>query len=165
LGALISILLVFGTGCASLASFSRIVHPPRFEEADDRPAEILLAGPSIDRPFGGARVRLWTRVSNPNSFGLRLSTLRTTLNIEGARAAAGDFPLGLPLDAGAETVVPLDLLIDLADIPGLSRAVRNAANGTPVDYELEGTIGIDAGPLGEPTFGPMTLLRGEFGRR
>ena len=30
-----------------------------------------------------------------------------------------------------------------------------------LSYELKGTLGVDAGPLGEPTFGPRTWLRGE----
>jgi hypothetical protein len=159
------ILLGLGLGCASLSSFSRIVQPPRFEEADGQPAEIRLAGPSVNRPLGGATVRLWTRVTNPNPFGLRLSTLKTTLTLEGNRAASGDFPLGLPLGAREEAVVPLDLSIDFRDVAELSRTVRGAVDGRAVEYELEGTIGIDAGALGEPTFGPMTLLRGNLGPR
>ncbi len=147
--------------CASLGSFSRVVQPPRFEEAG-QPTEIRLAGPSLDRPLGGATVRLWTRVSNPNPFGFRLSTLRSTLILEGERAATGDFPLGLPLAAGEQAVIPIDLAISFADVGGLAEAVRRAANGQAIDYELEGTIGIDAGAFGEPTFGPMTLMRGEL---
>ena len=58
-----------------------------------------LAGPSADRPFGGATVRLWTEVSNPNPFGFTLGTLDGTLFLEGSRAAAAAFPLGLPLGA------------------------------------------------------------------
>lgn len=159
------ILVGLGLGCASLTSFSRIVQPPRFEEADDQPAEIRLAGPSVSRPLGGATVRLWTRVTNPNPFGFRLSTLKTTLTLEGNRAASGDFPLGLPLGAREEAVIPLDLSIDFADVVELSGALRRAVDGRAVEYELEGTIGIDAGALGELTFGPMTLLRGDLGPR
>lgn len=159
------IVVGLGPGCASLTSFSRIVQPPRFGEAHDQPAEIRLAGPSVNRPLGGATVRLWTRVTNPNPFGFRLSTLRTTLTLEGNRAASGDFPLGLPLGAREEAVVPLEMSIDFADLAELSRAVRGAVDGRAVEYELEGTIGIDAGALGKPTFGPMTLLRGNLGPR
>jgi len=160
-------LIVLGltSSCASLGQFSRFVQPPRFEEAEGQPAEIRLAGPSLDRPLGGATVRLWTRVTNPNPFGFRLSTLRTTLILEDNRAATGDFPLGLPLGAGEETVVPLDLSISFVDVAGLSRVVRSAVDGRAVAYELEGTVGIDAGNFGEPTFGPMTLFRGDLGGR
>jgi hypothetical protein len=38
------------------------------------------------------------------------------------------------------------------------------AGGQSLPYRLEGTIGVDAGRLGQPVFGPMTLLRGETRR-
>ena len=155
-------------GCASLdslGSLGRLVQPPTFTEAEDQPAEIRLLGPGTDRPLGGAAVRIWTRVKNPNPFGFRLATLRTTLVLDDTRAATGDFPLGLPLAAREETVVPLDLTISFSDLAGLSRVVRNAAGGQAVPYQLEGTIGVDAGRLGQPTFGPMPLFRGELSGR
>ena len=151
--------------CASLGSLGTLgglVQPPRFSEAEDQPAEIRLVGPSAERPIGGAVVRIWTRVSNPNAFGFRLATLRTTLLLDGSRAATGDFPLGLPLGPREETVVPLDLSLSFSDLAGLSRIVRSAADGQAVPYQLDGTIGIDAGRLGQPTFGPTLLFRGEF---
>jgi hypothetical protein len=149
-------------GCASLQSLARVVQPPRFEHSDVHPAEIRLAGPSADHPLGGAAVRIWTQVSNPNPFGFRLSRLQTTLFVGGSRAATGDFPLGLPLDAGADATIPLDLTIDFGEVAGLADVVRGAAAGRPVEYDLEGIVGIDAGAWGEPTFGPTTLLRGEL---
>ena len=155
-------------GCASLdslGSLGRLVQPPTFAEAEDQPAEIRLLGPGTDRPLGGAAVRIWTRVKNPNPFGFRLATLRTTLLLDDTRAATGDFPLGLPLAAREETVVPLDLTISFSDLAGLSRVVRNAVDGQAVPYQLEGTIGVDAGRLGQPTFGPMQLFRGELSGR
>jgi len=155
--------LGFSSACASLGSLSRLIQPPRFSEAEDQPAEIRLVGPAADRPLGCAVVRIWTRVSNPNPFGLRLSTLETTLLLDGSRAATGDFPLGLPLRAGEESVIPLDLLISFSDMAGLSSVVRNAIGGERVGYQLDGTIGIDAGALGQPTFGPVMLFRGELG--
>jgi hypothetical protein len=39
--------------------------------------------------------------------------------------------------------------------------VGRAVTGQTVGYRLDGTIGVDAGALGTPTFGPMTLLRGD----
>jgi hypothetical protein len=101
-------------------------------------------------------------VSNPNTFGFTLGTLRGTLNIEHARAADVDFPLGLPLRAGEQTVVPIDLSISFSDLPGLANVIRRAVNRQPLAYHLEGTVGVDAGQLGQPVFGPMTLLSGEM---
>jgi hypothetical protein len=43
--------------------------------------------------------------------------------------------------------------------------IRQAASGGGLDYRLEGTVGIDAGRFGQPTFGPMTLLRGDLRAR
>jgi hypothetical protein len=150
-------------GCATLGQLRGFVQPPHFEQADGRPAEIRLAGPSRLQPIGGANVRLWMRVSNPNPFGVTLSTLQTTLRLDGQRAATGDFPLGLPLGASQDSVIPVELAIDFRDVSGLAGVIRSAAGGDRVEYELEGTVGIDAGRFGQPTFGPMSLLRGELG--
>jgi hypothetical protein len=147
--------------CASLEGLRAFVQPPTFRQTD-QPAEVRLAGPSTDRPFGGATVRLWTEVSNPNPFGLTLGTLDGTLFLEDSRAAAAAFPLGLPLGAQQRTVIPIELSISFSDLPGLADVVRRAARREPVAYRLDGTIGVDAGRIGQPVFGPMTLMRGNF---
>jgi LEA14-like dessication related protein len=140
--------------CAELNRLGALVQPPRFEQVQDQPAEIRLQG------TGGAGVRMWTRVSNPNAFGLTLGSLKGTLYLDDSRAADANFPLGLPLGAGRETVIPIDISISFADLPGLSNVARRVIARQPVNYRLEGTIGVDAGPLGQPVFGPMTLLTG-----
>lgn len=101
-------------------------------------------------------------MSNPNAFGLTLGTLRGTLYLQGSRAAGADFPLGLPLRAGEDSEIPIDLSISFSDLPGLADAIRRAASREPLPYRFEGTIGVDAGRLGQPVFGPMTLLSGEL---
>jgi hypothetical protein len=100
-------------------------------------------------------------VHNPNGFGFTLRTLQATLRLEGTHAASGDFPLGLPLAAGARTVVPLDLSVRFLDVPDLAGVLRQAAGGGPIGYDLDGTIGVEAGRFGTPTFGPMRLVSGE----
>ena len=156
------ILAVLLSACGQLGALSKIIQPPQFEQADNQPAEIRLLGPSRSMPAGGAGVRIWLEITNPNGFGLTLSTLSATLALEGSRAATGDFPLGLPLAARQQSIVPLDLSISFADLPGLSGVLRQVAIGGAVDYELDGTVGIDAGPFGTPTFGPMRLVTGEL---
>lgn len=156
------VLVTLFAGCATLEQLRGFIQPPQFDNVDGRPAEIRLLPPSRTDPLGGAGVRVWVTVKNPNPFGFTLSTLQTTLSLEGRRAATGDFPLGLPLGPREETVVPLDLSISFSDLAGLSRIVRSAADGQAVPYQLDGTIGLDAGPLGQPTFGPTLLFRGEF---
>jgi len=150
------------SGCATLGGLSQIIQPPRFEQADGQPAELRILGPSRTMPVGGAGVRIWLKVTNPNAFGFTLSTLDAALSLEGSRAAAADFPLGLPLSARQESVIPLDLAFSFADLPGLAGALRRLAVGGSVAYELNGTVGVDAGRLGTPTFGPMLLTRGEM---
>lgn len=160
---IIAVLLALAVpACAGLEGLRAFVQAPKFEEAPGRQAEIRLLGPSMSQPLGGAGVRIWTQVSNPNAFGFTLGTLRGTLNIENASAADVDFPLGLPLRAGEQTVVPIDLSISFSDLPGLANVIRRAANREPLAYHLDGTIGVDAGQLGQPVFGPMTLLRGQM---
>ena len=150
-------------GCATLGGLRGLIQPPSFVQARDQPAEVRLVGPSTSRPLGGAVIRLWTQVSNPNPFGLTLGTLDGTLFLDGTRAASAEFPLGLPLAAGQQSVVPLDLSISFSDLPALADVVRRAARREPVGFNLDGTIGVDAGRLGQPVFGPMTLVRGEIG--
>jgi hypothetical protein len=159
---LVAVAMVPLAACGALTSLGALVQPPRFEQAEDRPAELRLMTPSRTHPLGGAGVTVWLDVTNPNPFGFTLSTLQATLLLEGARAATGDFPLGLPLAAGQTTTVPLDLAISFADVPGLAGVLRQAAAGEPLAYQVDGTVGIDAGRLGQPTFGPMMLMRGEL---
>lgn len=141
--------------CASLEGLRALIQPPQFHQVDGRSSEIRLTGP-------GASVRLWTRVSDPNSFGLTLGTLRGTLRLEGSRAATVDFPLGLPLQARGEAEIPIDINVSFQDLPRLGEAISRAISRQPIAYELEGTIGVSTGAFGEPVFGPMTILRGEL---
>jgi hypothetical protein len=157
-----AVLTLTVSGCAALEGLRAFVQAPTFEEAPGQRAEIRLHGPTASDPLGGAGIRLWTQVSNPNAFSFTLGTLRGTLNIENARAAEVNFPLGLPLRAGEQTVVPIDLSVSFSDLPGLANVIRRAASRQPLAYHLEGTIGVDAGQLGQPVFGPMTLLRGKM---
>lgn len=150
------------TSCATLGQLGLLVQPPRFERDRDRPAELRLLGPSSGRGIGGAGIRIWARVSNPNSFGLRLSHLSGNLFLEGARAADVDLPLGLPLRPNEDTSIPIDLQVDFEDVPELFDVASRVLSRQPIEYRLDGTIGVDAGQLGQPRFGPSTLLTGEL---
>jgi hypothetical protein len=141
-------------GCATLSQLGVLIQPPRFERDGHRRAELRLQG-------RGAAVRLWARVQNPNSFGLRLTSLEGDLFLEGSRAAGVDLPLGLPLGAYEDTVIPIDFSIDFEDVPGLLGAAGRVIGREPLAYRLDGSVGVDAGPLGRPRFGPSTLLTGD----
>ena len=149
-------LLMLQACAGALGNLSALVQPPRFQQAPGRQAEIRVLG------LDGAGVRLWTKVTNPNAFGIRLGTLKGTLFLEDSRAADADFPLGLDLGAGADTELPIDISVSFRDLPGLGNVARKVFARQAVPYRLEGTIGIDAGRIGQDMlFGPMTLLRGE----
>jgi hypothetical protein len=153
-------LLVVLEGCASLGALA-LVRPPRFRGDPDRPAELRLVGPSLSNPLGGASVRLWARVENPNPFSLTLSTVAGRLFLEGTEAADVDLPLGLPLLSGAEETFPIDLSLSFQDVPRLADVLARAALGSEIRYRVDGTVGVDAGPMGRPTFGPLTLFQGD----
>lgn len=159
LAALAAVALAVG-GCATLEALG--LAPLRFSEDDGREAEFRLLGPSSDRPYGGAALRIWTRVENPNGFGLTLTDIRGDLFVEDADAFRVDFPLGLPIAALQDTVIPLDVSIGFDDLPGLGQVARAALFGERLDYRLEGTFGVDAGAYGRPRFGPWTLLEGDL---
>ncbi|HEV2129494.1 MAG TPA: LEA type 2 family protein [Longimicrobiaceae bacterium] len=159
---LLLLLVLIASGCATLGQG---LLPPRFEVAEDRQGELRLLLPTPARPMGGASVRIWARVQNPNPFGLTLSSVDGNLFMEERQAALVDFPLGLPLGAAQDTVIPLDIGINFADVPALRDVLTRAVVGSPVAYRLDGRMTVEAGVLGRPIFGPMTLLQGEVQTR
>jgi late embryogenesis abundant protein len=147
-------------GCASISELTRVVQPPRFASAPDRKPELHIAGPSSSHRTGSASIRLWALVENPNPFGVVLDRLNGTFFLDQARAADVDFPLGLDLGARDDTVVPLDITVDFDDLGGIANVLRRAASSRELGYRVEGTVGVDAGPLGGLTYGPTDLLEG-----
>lgn len=158
---LMSLLAVL-PACATLGALGGALSAPVFNVDRGQRAELRLLPPGPGRPAGGAAVRLYARVSNPNAIGLTLRAVQGGLLLEGKQAAQVDFPLGIPLAAGGETVIPMDIGISFSDLPGLADVASRAITGRPVAYRLNGTVGVDAGVLGTPTFGPMTLLEGDL---
>lgn len=110
-------------------------------------------------------MRLNALVENPNPVGITLVALAGTLDLEGHEAADVDFPLGVPLDPGQATVVPLDISVGFANLPLLANALGGAVSEGRVDYALRGRVSVDAGLLGQPVFGPMTFLSGTVAAR
>ncbi len=161
----VRVALVLGVGAAACATLKDIVQPPEFSSASDRTSELRLLGPSADRPLGGAGIRLWARVHNPNPLALTLAALRGQLYLEDTRAGDVDFPLGVPMPAGQDTVIPLDVALSFSDLPALADVARRWFGGQSLAYRLDGTVTVDAGALGQPTFGPSTLLRGDVAVR
>jgi hypothetical protein len=163
LAARLSVLVLAATlaGCSALGMLRDILKPPIFQAAPNRPAQLRLVMPSLQHPLGGATVRLFARVQNPNPVGFTLSALAGSLFLEGVEAAHVSFPLGVPLVAQQEAVVPLDITLNFSDLPNLGAVAKRALTGSPLAYRLNGTVTVDAGALGRPTFGPSTLLEGQ----
>ena len=163
--------LIATLGCAAVAGacaalgLGDVIQAPRFSVADNRQAELRLLGPAAGRPLGGASVRLWAHVENPNRLGLSLRAVQGTFALEGTKAADVDFPLGVPLLAGQDTVIPLDLNFSFSDLPGLAEIATRLLTRSSVRYQLDGTVTVNAGPLGNPSFGPSTLLDGSLAIR
>jgi CheY-like chemotaxis protein len=49
--------------------------------------------------------------------------------------------------------------------PGLADVASRLLTRSSVAYQLDGTVTVDAGVLGQPKFGPSTLLRGDVAVR
>jgi hypothetical protein len=158
-GAVFASLALLGA-CATLGQILQL-QAPTFNVDGQHPAELHLLVPGMGHPTGGLSLRLYARVHNPNPLGVTLTTVAGALSLEGQQAANVSFPLGVPLGANQENVVPMDISISFSEIPGLANVAQKALTGAPLRYSLQGTFGVDAGALGRPTFGPTQLLAGE----
>ncbi len=147
------------TACATIGLGP--IQPLSFDESDERASELRVLPPSSRQPLGGAALRIWARVQNPNSFGLTLTEVAGELTLEDVGAIAVEFPLGLPMAAFQDTLIPLDVTLGFDDVPRLGSVARAAIFGESIDYRIDGTFTVDAGALGAPRFGPWTLLEGE----
>lgn len=154
-----ALLTLAAVGCASVVNLLGI-QEPRFDVATGRTSTLRLGAPSVSHPKGSATVRLWAQVTNPNSFGLTLATLNGKLALEGNDLIDVSLPLGLPPAAASDTVIPLDLTFGFESMAALGSVATSLFTKSQLTYELKGTLGVRAGPFGEPTFGPRTWLRG-----
>ena len=157
----LALALAVAGGLGGCAALQQIVQPPVFDIASGRSSQLRLLGPSLSRPLGGAAIQVWARVQNPNPVGFTLTRLAGNVLLDGQHAAEIDLPLGLPLEAAGDTVIPLELAISFADVPDLAERIRDAFSTGRIDYALRGTLAVDAGPLGQPTFGPTTWISGD----
>lgn len=146
-------------GCATLG-LGGLVQPPRFQSADDRGSYFRMLPPNAGMPYGGVSLRVWTRVSNPNSFGLNLTSLAGDLYLDNSRTATFDLPMGLPLLAAQDTVVPVDIEVDLQDVPRIARVLENAVGTGSVRYRMDGKVGVSTPTFGYQEFGPATIVSG-----
>ena len=63
----------------------------------------------------------------------------------------------------AEPLLRIQLLVLASETQDAALALARAAlTGDPLGYRLEGSFSVDAGSLGSPRFGPLTLLNGSI---
>jgi hypothetical protein len=160
LWALAALILLGAAGCAGLTRLLG-VEAPRFESAPGREHTLSLDPLTLLSGNPLATLTVWARVTNPNSFGLTVSTLQGDVVLEGRALAAFDLPLGVPLLAARDTVIPLRIRFGLPALSALEGLGTALLSGGTVAYRLDGVLGVDAGALGTPSFGPRTWLAGE----
>ena len=156
-----AVIIASVSACATFQRYLN-VQAPTMQVVSDRPSVLTLDPASVISGRPVATVRIWARVTNPNSFGLTLSRLRGDLFLEDREMAELDFPVGLPLPAARDTVIPLDVGFGLPSLSSLGALGEALLRRSAVRYRLDGTVAVDAGALGEPTFGPRTWLQGRF---
>lgn len=116
---------------------------------------------SLELPGPGrapqARIGLSLQIDNPNPVPIRLSEARGQFYLSGVPAGQVSLPnLNLPAAGRAQQQALLTLPITLSNVAEFTRLGR----GEEVPYRLDGSFTVDAGVLGRPTFGPLTLFQG-----
>ena len=154
-----TLLALAAADCAGVANLLGI-SAPNFSVAEGRSSMLRLGSRSLQHPRGSATARIWAEVASPNSFGLTLTTLDGTLALEGEDLVDVELPLGLPLEAASDTVIPLDLTFGFDGFSALGSVATSLFTRDELRYELRETLAVDADPLGEPSFGLRTWLRG-----
>ena len=151
------------SGCASLGPLGRVILPLRFSEVPGERSTIRLVGPNARQPLGGAALRLWTRVHNPNPVGLTLSTLRAEVSLTALARPPATFPWASA--PGSRRVRhPTRPVNRFCRSAGPGRCASpdrvESGRGLPAGWEFQ-YRGWRPGP---PPFGPMRLFEGRLGR-
>ena len=120
--------------CASMGSLGNpgaIIQPPRFEQ---RPRSTCRGStsraskrrrrPTVDASHQSESVRAAAR---------HLQERHASI-LEDSRAADADFPLGLPLAAGGDSVIPIDISISFSDLPRLGVSAQRLLARQAVPY-------------------------------
>jgi LEA14-like dessication related protein len=135
-----------------------LVRSPQFEM---REAGLLrLNPPGLDNIAPEAVIRITLDARNPNPFDLNLEELRMDLALDGAKVAAASInSLALKQNGALSTFfVDVEVPITTASLQSLGKII----SGASVQYRLDGAFRVDAGPIGKPRFGPVTLAQGRY---
>ena len=124
------------------------------------------AGPAGTFRWAGRRCGCYARVFNPIPFGVDVvdphrRSLPGGQPRRRGRLPAGPEPRWPTTRPRSPSTSRWGSRMSAAGPGGGAGAVGIAASA----YRLDGRIGVDAGPLGRPTFGPMTILEGDVSVR
>ncbi|GHG08881.1 hypothetical protein GCM10017783_21870 [Deinococcus piscis] len=145
------------TACAPTQLAGPVVQVPNFE-----PRSVRLIGLTLPGQAGqsaAADLELTVQVHNPSPFAVRLHSLAADLVLTGQPVAALVLP-DIALPARGETVQTVRASVPVS----LDTAAEwlKVARGQGVPYRLDGTFTADLGALGQPKFGPLTLVQGQW---
>jgi len=146
-------------GCAVVAP-ERVVGNLEFELVAEGSGFRRLDLPGVAGGSPAATLRIRTRASNPNPVGVRLAGLDFDLYVNGTRAGSGSFTGGVDLPPRGQTVLDLEVTTSLEEGGRLVADLAEAARGQRTAYRLVGTVSLAAGRLGNPRFGPLTIVSG-----
>ncbi|MDO4263676.1 MAG: LEA type 2 family protein [Deinococcus sp.] len=140
-----------------------VVQVPSFEPRSVRLSSLNLrqnsAGQDLIGEGTAAQIELTVQVRNPNPFPLRLHSLAADLFLTGQPVAALALP-DVALPARSETVQTVRASVPVSQ--DTAAEWLKVARGQGVPYRLDGTFTADLGTLGQPSFGPLTLVQGQW---
>lgn len=150
------------TACAPAQLAGPVVQVPTFEARNMHLSSLTLA-PAGGLPGGGqgaaAGLELTVQMYNPNPFPVRLHSFSADLFLTGQRAAALILPdVALPARGTATQTVQASVPVNL----NVAAEWLKVARGQAVPYRVDGSFTADLGVLGQPTFGPLTLVQGQW---
>ena len=149
----LTLLALLLSGCVQ-----NLVRSPQFEMREAGLLRFNPPGLSGIAPEAVIRVTLDAR--NPNPFDLNLEELRVELLLDGAKIAASSIN-GLAMKPnGALSTFYADIEVPIT--PSSLQSLGKIISGSSVQYRLDGGFRVDAGVLGKPRFGPVTLAQGRY---
>lgn len=107
---------------------------------------------------GAAEIELTVQVRNPNPFAVRLHSFAAHLVLTGQPVAALMLP-DIALSARGDAVQTVRASVPVSQ--DTAAEWLKVARGQRVPYRLDGTFTADLGTLGQPSFGPLTLVQGQ----
>ena len=133
------------------------IQPPHFELLDGQTRIERFNPPGAG---GTAELVIAARVTNPNTFAVRVERIEYTVSLEGRKVAQGRLDPELFLEAGEVNTLRFSVEAELRSRPDLLRAVARAFAETPLAFRVSGRVNFSSPSYAFRTR-PFTLLEGE----